>query len=486
MGQAFDKDSFTPDDHIDFRKRLQTQLSELKPLLNTPEFSDDSVSLGAELELYILDSHGLPAPKNMQLLDIMSHPLLNEELNKFNLEFNLSPVGAKGVPFSAMTNEISPFLRDLKKQAQELDSSIASIGILPTLKAEHLQRQFMTDLPRYRALTNELSALKGEPFLVDINGIDSLNMHCDEVTLEGANTSFQVHLKVPANNFANLYNATQLTTPLVLALAGNSPTFLGNKLWHETRIALFKQSIDNRIHDLTQWRQPARVSFGHGWVREGAWELFAQNVALYCPILPFVSPEDKPFAELNLHHGTVWSWNRAVLEPPKPSRSGHLRIEYRTLPAGPTIIDMMANAAFAVGLTQALADKMDEMLPKITFSHAEYNFYRAAQSGLDANILWPLANQHTLKEQSICEVITQLLPSAADGLAQVGVDSSEINTLMNVIENRLANKQTGAAWQLACFDKHLRKSSKDEALAKMLQDYMHLSDAEQAVSTWVI
>jgi hypothetical protein len=232
------------------------------------------------------------------------------------------------------------------------------VGILPTLNSSHLQRDFMTDLPRYRALTNELTALKVEPFLVHINGADSLKMCSDEVTLEGANTSFQIHLKVPADGFANLYNAAQLTNPLVLALAGNSPTFLGKKLWHETRIALFKQSIDNRIHALTKWRQPARVSFGHGWVRRSAWEIFAENVALYRPILPYVSPSKVPFAELNLHHGTIWSWNRAVFEP---KHGGHLRIEYRSLPAGPTVVDMMANAALSIGWNQAISHQIPKM-----------------------------------------------------------------------------------------------------------------------------
>lgn len=484
MGQHFDKDSFSPQEHDEFRVRLQQQVETLKPLLQQAEYSKQDASLGAELEIYLLNKDCAPSPSNVELLNALNHPLLTEELNKFNLEFNMSPVSAKGSPFTAMTKEVEPFMHQLRKAASEIGAQVATIGILPTLTNEHLKREYMTDLPRYRALTNELSALKGEPFLVDINGKDSLQMQCDEVTLEGANTSFQVHLKVPANRFADLYNAAQLTTPLVLALAGNSPTFLGHRLWHETRIALFKQSIDSRIQGLTKWRQPARVCFGHNWLREGAWEVFAENVALYRPITPYLSDNKDGFDELNLHHGTIWSWNRAVFEPPKVDQGGHLRIEFRSLPAGPTMIDMMANAALSIGLTQAMSHGINDMLPKLPFEHAHYNFYRSAQDGLNANILWPSKGQHMLREHAIVDVIDKVLPMAVNGLTEIGVSSGEANKLIQVIEHRLSTKQTGSVWQLKRLQKLQEKHDKPEALRQMMIDYMLNSDVGMPVSEW--
>lgn len=483
MGQFFDKDSFSPSEHDQFRRRLNEQVERLKPLLEQSEFSQGEPSIGAEAEIYLLDSNFLPAPCNTQLLSKMSHPLLTPELNKYNLEFNLSPVAAKGTPFTKMSNELSLFLDDLRVAANSIDTKIATIGILPTLKEAHLHRRYMTDLPRYRALTKELSALKGDAFMVDINGKDALKMKSDELTLEGANTSFQVHLKVPANRFADLYNATQLTTPLVLALAGNSPTFLGHRLWQETRVALFKQSIDSRIQGLTSWRQPARVCFGHGWVRKGAWELFAENVALYRPITPYLSTNENSYDELNLHHGTIWSWNRAVFEP---KHGGHLRIEYRSMPAGPTLIDMMANAALSIGLTQALSHQMSALLPKIPFEYAHYNFYRAAQEGLNAKILWPTEGQHSLKHYHIEDVIEKVLPMAGAGLQELGVDATEIARLMQVIDDRLSTKQTGSVWQLAHLDKLEASLDKPLALQQLVKDYMVLSESGEPVSQWSV
>lgn len=481
MGQEIDKDSFSREDEETFCNRLQHQLAELQARLDQPGFSSGPASLGAEAELYIIGPDGCPAPLNMALLSSMKSALLTEELNRYNLEINLSPVAAAGTPFSQMRRELDDVMDELKKHADAHDARIASIGILPTLGREHLHRNYMTDRLRYRALCNGLSGVKDGAFTVDINGIDSLKMLSDELTLEGANTSFQVHLKVPADRFADYYNAAQLVTPLVMALSGNSPTFLGKRLWQETRIALFKQSIDDRHPATNSWRHPARVCFGHGWVREGAWELFAENVALYSPLIPYLFSSRDALAELRLHHGTVWSWNRAVFDP---SGDGHLRIEFRALPSGPTNIDMMANAAFITGLTVAFADKMASILPAIPFNYAEYNFYRAAKDGLAAHILWPEAINHGVRESSVRQVIATQLKTASDGLAQLGVNSAEVNTMMAVIEQRLSSAQTGAAWQLHQIEKYGGRSVEGEALHRMLGDYLERSASGQPVGEW--
>ena len=181
------------------------------------------------------------------------------------------------------------------------------------------------------------------------------------MSLEGAATSFQVHLRVDPAAFARTYNAVQAATAPVLAVAGNSPTFLGHRLWEETRIALCKQSLDERDRRGLR-RRLARVAFGTGWLRGGALELFAEGVRLYQPLLPVLGDHDPsdggdqwrapPLEELRLHQGTVWRWNRAVYDP---ASGGHLRIEMRALPAGPTVVDMLANAALLVGLSLWLA-----------------------------------------------------------------------------------------------------------------------------------
>src|SRR5262249_5113520 len=265
--------------------------------------------------------------------------------------------------------------------------------ILPTLSQAHLDLDMVTDAARYRALDHALRRLRQGPFQIRIGGAEPLEVASEHVTLEGANTSFQVHLRVDPGEFTRTYNAVQLATAPVLAVAGNSPTFLGRRLWEETRIALFKQSVEDRASGGPR-RGPARAAFGTGWLRGGALELFTESVRRYEPLLPFVShappgrgnPGAPGLDELRLHQGTVWRWNRAVYDP---AAGGHLRIEMRALPAGPTVTDMLANAAFLIGLTLWLAAQDERWTYALPFERAGHGFYRAAQHGLAAELSWP-------------------------------------------------------------------------------------------------
>ena len=319
MGKLFQSTDFTTANYREFSVRLNRQLQELREEIKMPSFNREHFTLGAELETYLVDDDNAPADVNQKVIELAGkHPSLTTEINRYNLEMNLSPVETKNcAPFRKIEEEMHSLLEMLQKVARQVQTNIVFIGILPTLKQEHLSEEHMTDEPRYHSLSKSLCH---KPYRINITGKDSLQLAGEGCSAEGANTSFQIHLRVPADRFANYYNAAQLVTPLLLSFAANSPLVLGKRLWQESRIALFKQSIDFRDHDLP-WRQPARVSFGHGWIRKEAWELFAESIGLYEPIVPVLyddgGPDDISFPELLLHHGTVWSWNRGSLRPGK-------------------------------------------------------------------------------------------------------------------------------------------------------------------------
>src|SRR4029450_58810 len=142
---------------------------------------------------------------------------------------------------------------------------LVMVGILPTLRPQDLQLAALSDAPRYRALNNGLRRLRREPFRIRIAGADPLELTADDIGLEGANTSFQVHLRVDPDHFADHFNAAQPAIGPVLAVAGNSPTFLGHRLWEETRVALFKQAIDDRGTDGRARRRGAGGALWTGW-----------------------------------------------------------------------------------------------------------------------------------------------------------------------------------------------------------------------------
>ncbi|MDE3270284.1 MAG: hypothetical protein OYH77_08405 [Pseudomonadota bacterium] len=488
MGTAVVKDKFTDDDYHAFNGRMELQLTQLREQLNQPAFHRKLFSVGAELELYLIDDEGLPSPVNQEILDAANNPQFTPELNRYNLEMNMSPVALPGAPFKALHDEINAFFGDLRRHAAAFNTDLIPIGTLPTLRTEHFDPSYMTDKPRFHALARGLASEEGGRYRININGKDSFLMEGEGIAAEGANTSFQVHLRLPADHFAHCFNAAQLMTPLVLSLAANSPLLSGYRLWQETRVALFKQSVDFRNARGQNWRYPSRVNFGQGWVRQGAWELFAENVALFPAILPVIYEDDDtsqqnppPLSELCLHNGTVWSWNRAVYSN---ADDGHVRIEFRALPAGPTTIDMVANAAFIIGLTLGTQEFANELMTGLPFRLAEYNFYRSAQDGINAKLLWPSHHMGGIIERPVVELIEQFLPLAREGLDILGGDKDDSDACMKVIEERLAKRTNGARWQLERYEHYRQHCSVEESSARLLRDYVENFKTGKPVAEW--
>ncbi|MBV6520159.1 MAG: Glutamate--cysteine ligase [Gemmatimonadaceae bacterium] len=493
MARTIDRTSFLDAEYAAFAERLESNLRALRMVLDRPGFGDGDPSLGAELEFSIVDDRARPLMRNTDILKRCADPRLGLELDRFNLEFNLTPVSARGHPFSHMEAEVAAALDMTNRLAAAHGGRVVPIGILPTLTEDDLQASALTDAPRYQALSAGVRRLRHAPSVVRICGEDVLQVTSADIALEGANTSFQVHYRVPPRDFARAYNAAQLALPVAMAVSSNSPTFLGRRLWDETRIALFKQALDYRDLEATRWRPPTRVGFGHGWLRRDAWEAFAESVALFPAIFPIVDDEDAEgvaatggvprLRELRLHQGTIWRWNRAIYDP---GFDGHLRIEMRALPSGPTPVDMVAGAALLTGLTRALTDRMDDLLPRFPFAYAEYNFYRAAQYGLGASLLWPGGGRcgESPMERPAVAVVRDALPMAEAGLEALGVDSAEATRLLGIVRGRVDSGVTAARWQRRCFERLSIAHRRDEALAELVELYLVHSRSGRPVHEW--
>ncbi len=490
MGLNIDRDHFEEDDYARFSQRLREDLRALAELLSRERFGVGAPSLGAELEMSMVGATCRPRPINERVLADACDPRFAVELNRFNLECNTLPIALAGTPFASPGKQLDECLMRLRAIARAHDARIALTGILPTLTAEDLESSAMTNLPRYRALSTGIRRLRREPFHVRIDGEDPLDIRCDDVTYEGANTSLQIHLRVNPSEFGAVYNAVQLATAPALAVSVNSPTFLGHRLWEETRVALFKQAVDDRPTNHGPRSGVPRVCFGVDWLTRGALELFQESVELHEPLLPVMTDED-PVAvtraggipllgELRLHQGTVWRWNRAVYDP---AEGGHLRIEMRALPSGPTVADMMASAAFLVGLALELA-RSPALLDSVPFEVAECNFYRAAQHGLAVELLWPQGKG--LLAIGARELVHELLPVAQRGLLHAAIDADECERWLEIIGRRASTGQTGAQWQRSRLAALEDKLGRKEALARMLGEYLDHSELGAPVHTWSI
>ncbi len=486
MGVPVERGRYSRADYARFGDRLRLCVQALGHVLQRPGFGEGEATVGAELEMFLVGARGEPALVSADVLESAADPRLTVELDRFNVECNTAPTRLAGYPFSALRHELESGLAAARKAAARYGTRVAVVGILPTLRAEHLSADALCDIARYRALARSLRRRKGTSFEFHIDGPEPLHTTWDNVAPEGANTSLQIHLRVAPESFSRLYNAVQLATAPVLAASGNSPTFLGHRLWEETRVALFKQAVDERPRGSAEGRR-SRVGFGTRWIEEGALELFSESVSEHAPLIPQVSDECPLTAlgggglpklwELRLHASTVWLWNRPVYDP-----GGHLRIEMRALPAGPTVTDMLANSAFLVGLAHALQGSSPWQ--RLPFEQAHDNFYRAAQHGLEATLHWP--GEGGVAEVKARELLPELVALAEGGLAQAGVQRSEFAPLLEVFAERVASGQTGARWQHRQLEALLARFSRDDAYEKMTQSYLANSESDVPVHRWPV
>jgi gamma-glutamyl:cysteine ligase YbdK (ATP-grasp superfamily) len=497
VGTELKREHFNEAERLLFKQRLHEQLAQLERVLKQPGFSQRPRSLGAELELCLIDSHGRAFGISDQIVRAANTPVITPEMGTFDIELSTPPVSIAGAPLSKLRESMQTSVRRISNLCEPRGARAIPISILPTLRREDFDNDAITDLPRYRALTRGLKRARGVPFELAIDGDDALRITSyDVVAMEAANSAFQMHVSVSPEEFRDLFNAAMLLSAPVLAAAANSATFLGKRLWHETRVALFKQAGDDRPPAAdSDMALPPRVNFGNNWVREGAHELFLESVALHRPLLFECAPEEDgeallesgrapALSELRLHHGTVWAWNRPVYDP---SGDGNLRIELRALPAGPTYDDMLANAGFLVGAMLALKERMPSLTQALPFSLARQNFFAAAQHGLSAELSWPSQDGGAPQKCSAREILLSLLPAAHAGLREAGIDADERARFLSIFEERVRSGRTAAVWQRSVLaELSARGLSTDEALKEMLERYVLGFRSQRPVHAWSV
>jgi CBS domain-containing protein/gamma-glutamyl:cysteine ligase YbdK (ATP-grasp superfamily) len=456
MGYHEINPEFDPDRLRTFTADLLNDVRALELMLESGLLESGSPRVGAEQELFLIDQAGGPARVVVPILNKLNDSHYTTELGTYNLEFNLDPIPFDGNCFLNMEAQLNSLTARARQAARECGAEILMVGILPTLRKSDVGFDSMSPKPRYKAINDALTRLRGcKEYEVFLHGTDELYIRHDSMMLEACNTSFQVHLQVDPKSFARLYNIAQAVAGPVLAVAVNSPLLFGKRIWHETRIGVFQQATDTRQPHPSMRESLSRVHFGNGWVKNSVLEIFQEDIARFRALLGVVIDEN-PFEvlqrggvpqlrALQLHNGTVYRWNRPCygITEGKP----HLRIENRILPSGPTIIDEVANSAFWLGLVHGVAQETDDITQVLDFDDARRNFFTAARVGIDAQFTW--VGNKTIPAQTL--ILEELLPLARKGLAACGTSPEDINRYLDVIEKRTATKQTGAAWQLRSY-----------------------------------
>ena len=474
-----------------FVKSLLNDVEALQYMLKNNLFESGINRIGAEQEMVMVDKDNFkPSLVAMEALDKMQHyPWVETELAQFNLEINLDPRVFEKDCFTLLERENTEKLNKIQEVLDTLNTSIVLTGILPTLRKYHLDMENLTPKKRYFALMEALNKQRiGESYELRIMGIDELLVKHSSPLLEASNTSFQVHLQVSPDDFVKMYNIAQALTAPMMAISANSSVVFGKRLWHETRIALFQQSLDTRsTHDHMRERSP-RVSFGRDWLHKSIMEIYKEDIARFRVLLSSDVEEDSlailksgqipKLRALQVHNSTVYRWNRpcyGISDNGKP----HLRIENRIFPSGPTVIDEVANACFWLGCMIGMSMEVEDIREKMSFVDARDNFSKAAKFGIDTRFTWFYD-----RKVSAEDLIMELLPIARRGLESKNISPDDIDKYLGVIQARAEKNMTGARWLLRSFTKLAEKTNSDEALSVLTATMIQNQQSSKPVHEW--
>lgn len=451
-------------------KKLLGDLRALENMLSAGIVESGCSRIGCEQEMFLVDRAWTASPVALEVLNDLTDSHFTTELGRFNLELNVDPVTFEGDCLSRMEATLWTRLNQARQAAHALDAEILLTGILPTLRKSDLGMDNMTPEERYFILNEAIHRLRGGDCEFRLKGADELIVKHESLMLEACCTSFQVHYQADGDSFADVYNTAQTITGPLLAAAANSPLLFGRRLWPETRIPLFQQTVDTRQATASLRERSPRVSFGRQWVQHSVVELFQEDIARFRILLDANAEEDSlailrrgeiPRLEaLQVYNGTVYRWNRPCygLREGKP----HIRIENRVMPAGPTVLDEVANAALFFGLLRGMPTAYPDIPALMDFEDVHANFIAAAQDGLHASFRW--FGDRSISAQEL--ILTELLPIARAGLAAAVIRKEDIDRYLGIIEARVSTGRTGAHWMLQSLG-NMKGTRRDSAVVAL-------------------
>ncbi len=491
MGRDVETTEFTRADRLRFRQKVRACLDVFAQMLAEARFDSGRPTAGLEIELNLVDLDGDPAMTNAEVLAEIADPAFQTELGRFNVEINLPPQQLRPDGLARFEEVVRTSLNEGEAKANGIGAHLVMVGILPSLQQSHVTEDAISANPRYALLNEQVFAARGEDLEINISGAEQLVTHADTIAPEAACTSVQYHLQVAPEEFGDFWNASQAIASLQVALGANAPYLFGKELWAETRIALFEQATDTRPDELKAQGVRPRVWFGDRWITS-IFDLFEENARYFPALLPLCEDEDPvevlaqggtpALEELRLHNGTVYRWNRPIYDV--VAGTPHVRVENRVLPAGPTVVDVMANGALYFGLVRALVDQDRPLWTQMSFSAAEENFHAAARAGIDARVYWPGVGEVRVTEL----VLRRLLPLARAGLDAWGVAPADSDRLLGIIEQRCITGRNGATWQVAAVHEIERttSASREDALRTMTKRYAEHMHTNEPVHTWPV
>ena len=232
-----------------------------------------------------------------------------------------------------------------------------------------------------------------------------------------------------------------------------------------------------------------RVNFGNDWLKKSLLEIYKEDIARFRVLIAsniqensldiLKSGEIPKLRALQVHNGTVYRWNRPCYGI-SPNGKPHLRIENRVLPAGPTILDEVANATFWIGLMEGMSEEYEDITQHIAFEDVRDNFVKAAKYGIDTTFSWMDDRKVSISQL----VLDELIPLAKKGLQKHKIAEKDIEKYISIIEGRARNHMNGARWNLRAYTKLIKSTTRDEAVTVLTNAIIENQKREIPGHTW--
>lgn len=454
-----------------FESLVRDEAETLKAELDDGTFDNPQPIVGLEYELYGIDD-GTDALVRVprDLLDLIG---FGKEMGLHNAEMHTSPQPLNRFGLACQETEVGARLAAALERTREEDIRLVSDGLwtIPPVgesAADYLGDSVaydpadggaadddapdavrlaanMTDAVRYHGMTNAAypARMRIEAPHVDFGA--------DTVPPESLTTSIQPHYQVPRAADLPEYHryALRIAAP-VLALGANSPFFPPDlyddappaevlaEHWMENRIPAFEGVLNPRDGRPDTVRFPEDVP-----TVEAAVDRIAGDETVVPMSVDSAERFDDAFRHFTLKRQSYWRWVRPVFEGGTRSEA-NVRIEFRPLPAQPTVRDSVAFLALFAGLMEGLV-AADHPVAALDWEVAESNFHAAVRDGLDADLEWIDADGERTTD---AEAITaDLFDHARAGLTGRGLPGTTADEYLRPIRGRARRGTSPARWK---------------------------------------
>jgi gamma-glutamyl:cysteine ligase YbdK (ATP-grasp superfamily) len=493
-----------------FRRQAREEAEAVKRELEEGTFDNHRSTIGLEYEFYAVtdgrwegesDGDGGKLTRvPRRLLDLIR---FERELGLHNAELRTSPTPLNAAGLRAQAADVRAHVRSALRTTSAEGMRLVSDGMwtIPpigetagkylTSSAEEGGVRIATNMTadaRYHAMSNGPNA--PVPFTIDGPCLD---FEADTVMPGSLTTSIQPHYQVAhADDLPTHHNyALRIAGPL-LALAVNSP-FVPPDLYgtgaspvtvarstpSENRIYVFESVANAASAEKVRFPRDLET------VTEAVDRIAEDPTIIPVPVERGVQFDDA-FATFSAKHGSFWRWIRPVFGG-RDRSTANARIEFRPLPAQPTVRDSVAFLAAFAGLMHTLP-RVDHPVIDQDWSVAKANFYAAARNGLTSEQRWITTAGVETTETDV--LYDDLLSHAADGLRSVGCTAETATRCIAPLRSRVETGLTPARWKRTAVGERVATGeSLDTAIEAMQRQYIAAQDGtllDGAFSDWPV